>query len=124
MKDVSKKQLKHFAIIMPLALGAGPGLAIPYFLDFSYPRWPWAVGLVIAITYLAKPKLLAPIYRTWMKIAEIIGTVNSWIILAIIYYLVISPTAFVLRIYNSRKNNDTTEIRTYKVQPTQLTEVF
>ncbi len=59
--------------------------------------WFYASGLVAAVALL-KPALLGPIERRWMRLAEAIGRVNTFIILVVVYYLLLTPVALVLRL--------------------------
>jgi hypothetical protein len=46
---------------------------------------------------VAAPRLLAPVERGWMRFAEGLGRVNTRIILALLYWLVITPVGIVRR---------------------------
>ena len=45
------------------------------------------------------PQRLSPIYFVWTKIAGIIGKIITYLILAIIYYIVMAPSALLKRIF-------------------------
>lgn len=89
------KEIRKFAITMFIVLGI-----IGAFLlwrkgqvGFIY----WGVAFVILISGLAWPNLLSPVYRAWMKLALILGVVSSHIVLAVMYYFVLTPIGLVLR---------------------------
>jgi Saxitoxin biosynthesis operon protein SxtJ len=58
--------------------------------------WPPLV-LGTAGVLLVVPGLLAPVERTWMRFAEVMGRVNGRIILTAAYYLVVTPVGIVRR---------------------------
>lgn len=43
-------------------------------------------------------KVWKKIYSNWMKFSEILGKISSTIILTIMFFLIITPTAFVLKL--------------------------
>lgn len=63
------------------------------------PRW-WALapGLALAMAGLLAPGVLGPFHRVWMGLAHVLGWINTRIILGLIYFILITPTALVLRL--------------------------
>ena len=61
------------------------------------PRVLGAAGVLLVAGGLAAPRLLAPIERGWMRFAEVLGRVNTRIVLALVYCLVITPAGLVRR---------------------------
>jgi len=59
----------------------------------------WSLGGFLIGAGLIAPTILAPIYAAWMKLAFILGWVNSRILLSIIFFLLFTPTALVLRLF-------------------------
>lgn len=58
-------------------------------------------GSIAAISLLAAaliPGRLGPAKRAWMKLGEAIGRVTTPVILAIVYYGVVTPTALIRRV--------------------------
>jgi len=51
-----------------------------------------------ALAFIA-PVILKPIYIAWMKLAFILGWLNTRIILAIMFYLVFAPIGLILRLF-------------------------
>ena len=61
---------------------------------------PWLGGLGVALLLagLAVPGLLGPVYRAWMGLALAISKVTTPILMAIIYFVVITPIGLLLRV--------------------------
>ncbi|MFC1823764.1 hypothetical protein ACFL9T_13720 [Thermodesulfobacteriota bacterium] len=57
---------------------------------------------VLGIGFMLLPKNLKPVYVAWMKIAHIIGLVITTLTLTLAYYLVITPSALIKRIFGGR----------------------
>ena len=79
--------------------------------------------LLTVIITLTKPSLLSPFNRFWMLIGFIIGRVVSPIVLGIIFFLVFSPIAIIMRLFGrdelnlKSKNADTFwKIRSDKIK--------
>ena len=47
-------------------------------------------------------KILRFFYKLWMKFAAVLGWINTRILLTIIYFLLISPMAVILRIFGKK----------------------
>jgi len=48
------------------------------------------------------PSRFKPIHRIWIKAAHFIGRINTVIVLVLIYYGVITPTALLKRVFGGR----------------------
>ena len=91
-----KKELKEFGLTVGAALfilGAimawrSKPLA-PYFLG---------TGIVLALLGFTFYKILMPLQKAWMAFAVVMGFVMSRIILAIVFYAVVTPIGLIFRI--------------------------
>ena len=72
------------------ALFSDPGL---------WPRWPWLSGGMVMTWGLVHPVSLYLLHRPWMKFADIAGWVNTRIIMVLLFYLLISPIGFIMRLF-------------------------
>lgn len=66
----------------------------------SEPPRLWAMtlgGLLILLGTIA-PQSLTQVHRGWMKVGHVLGSINTRIILGIIYYLLITPMGLVMRL--------------------------
>lgn len=60
--------------------------------------WPAGLSLLTLIVTLARPILLRPLNRQWMRLALLLNAIFSPIILGIMFYLVFTPMALVMRV--------------------------
>lgn len=60
---------------------------------------PWELALAATAAALAawRPRLLEPVYKPWMKAAGVIGKFNTTLVMALAYYLVLTPYGMVIR---------------------------
>ena len=59
----------------------------------------WSVGGLLIITSTIVPTLLTPIYWLWMKLAHLLGWVNTRLLLGIIFFVIITPMAVVMKVF-------------------------
>jgi len=89
--------LSSFAITMAIAFPVVFMLVLPYVFSTHIPNWPIYMSLGLTFLYFFAPKILYYPYLVWMVIASILGFINTRIILAIAYYLLIVPTGLVMQ---------------------------
>lgn len=98
IKPVSEKHLRQFA-----------GLFLVIFLGLAAWRWfggnrgvvtMWMGGLAVVIggVGLIAPAAVRPIYTGWMIVAFPIGWTVSRIVLGTVFYVVMTPMAWVFRL--------------------------
>ena len=94
--DRTRKDLRVF--------GIGLAVILSFFAFLSWRKsgaaWPYELGLACVCALLGglRPMALGPVYKPWMKAVCVIGKANTWLIMALVYYLVITPYAFLSRL--------------------------
>jgi len=98
--DLDTKGLRQFGLILGGILIVLFGFILPWSRDWGgFPNDLWIVtGSLVLIWALIAPGSMRGLYRGWMRIAMVIGNVVNRIILAIVYFIVIAPMGFVMRI--------------------------
>jgi hypothetical protein len=94
----SRRDLAWFGPILLAAVAIFGGVA---WFRFDAPRaavWIWAIGGAISGLYFAVPALRIPVYLGWMRLFFPIGWMISHLVLAVLFFLVVTPTAMVLRL--------------------------
>jgi len=92
------KDLRHFGEVLAFILiifGAIQFLKHRILLS----EWLAASGLIIICASLIKPLVLKPVYAVFLKVTHAIGWFNTRVILVVIYFVVITPIAVVIRIF-------------------------
>ncbi len=92
----SKKDLKNFGIVVG-AVFLVLGFWFSY-LGRSSSLVFVSAGAMLMFLGLAYPKMLKPVYRVWMAIAVVMGLIMTNVILAIFFYLAVTPFALILRL--------------------------
>jgi hypothetical protein len=62
----------------------------------AYPYF-FGVSLLVGATTLLKPSLLTPFNRAWLKLGEILHRVVNPVVLAIMFFGVITPLGVIMR---------------------------
>ena len=91
-----KNDLLHFALIWS-AIFILIGL-IPLFKSDSPRVWALILSILFLLVGTTKPILLEPFYRIWLKVGDIVGGFLSKIMLSILFYLIFTPIAIILRL--------------------------
>ena len=96
-KNPSPAQMRFMGILLGLFLGVF-GLVIYLKSKSIYVAAGfWIFAVAVTIVYYAVPAWKKPIYLGWMYAVYPIGWVMSHVILAIVYYLVLTPIGFIMR---------------------------
>lgn len=62
--------------------------------------WPWLmVALLLLVLAWRVPQWLTPLAQAWLWLGHLLGAVNSRIILALVFFLVITPVALLFRLF-------------------------
>lgn len=96
--QLSTKDLRNFGLIMGALFALIFGLLLPWLWGQVIPTWPWVVAGLFGTCALVRPKSLMPVYRIWMRIATVLGWINTRIILGLVFYLFLLPTGTLMRL--------------------------
>ena len=96
--ELDRAGLRQFGIVTGVIFVMLFGLFLPWLLDHGYPRWPWAVFLLLAAFAVAAPSWLRPVYRVWMRIGLMLSKITTPLIMAIVFFAVITPTALLMKL--------------------------
>ncbi|MDP3732510.1 MAG: SxtJ family membrane protein [Candidatus Omnitrophota bacterium] len=94
---LDRRSLRQFGITMAIAF-----LIITLIVLIRH-KYSVIATSIISITFLilafASPALLKPIYILWMKLAFVLGWINTRLILFILFYLLFTPIGLVMRLF-------------------------
>ena len=95
LKDVSDQKLRGFG----LSIG-GTCVLLCVWLNASGVRWMWLAVLaaLLIAAGVIKPRMAKWLYVAWMATGLFIGMMVSTILLTILFYLVVTPMAFIARL--------------------------
>ena len=99
--EVTTSDLRKFGFIMGGMVALMFGLIFPWIFDKTsenWPIWPFIVMTVFFILAIAVPEVLRPVNYIWLKIGNVLGFINSRIILGAMFYLMIFPIGMILKV--------------------------
>jgi len=128
-EQISKKQLRDFGLLIGFGFPILIGWLLPLLFGHEFRAWTLLVGIPGLILGLISPRLLNYPYKGWMALGHALGWVNSHIILALVFIVVLQPIAYVMRYtgYDPLKRRRKEE-KTYRENKqnhrTDLTRIF
>ena len=72
-------------------------------IDGSSVRW-WSLivaGVFLALAFAA-PKLLSPLNRLWMRFGLLLHRIVNPLVMALLFFLVVTPIALLMRLFGKR----------------------
>ena len=55
-------------------------------------------GIIFLALAFFQPKLLKPLNYSWIKLGEVLGTIIAPLIMALVFFIILTPTSFIVRI--------------------------
>lgn len=113
---VETKQLRRFGLIVGGFFGV-IGLWPALFRGEAPRLWALAPAGLLIVAGLILPKSLEPAYRVWMAVGDVLGWVNTRIILGVIFYGLFVPMGLLMRLFGKASMRHTFDhtITTYRV---------
>ena len=93
----TKSSIKSFGIlffIVFLLIGLWPLLN-----DSDLRIWSLILSAIFLVLGLIESKILIPLNKYWIKLGEILGKIIAPIVMAIIFFLVLTPISLMLKIF-------------------------
>jgi hypothetical protein len=94
------KEIRRFGLVALVFFGLLCALGL--LLRKPLPVYIFGALSILGIGFILFPALLKPVHGGWLKIAHFIGRMVTILILAMAYYLVITPSALMKRVFGGR----------------------
>jgi hypothetical protein len=91
------RDLRQFGLLVG-GVFAVIGLWPVVFRSESPRLWATILGSLLIVLGAIAPQSLQQAHKGWMKVGHVLGSINTKIILGIIYYLLITPMGLVMRL--------------------------
>ena len=72
--------------------------AWPVIQDGQVRIWPIPISFIFLVLGLLNSKLLTPLNLAWIKFGELLGRIVAPIVMAIVYFLIITPIGLFMRL--------------------------
>ena len=94
-----EKKLREFGFLIAIVFPLLFGLIIPHLTGHSFRLWTFPLVVPFLFLGIFRPSLLKLPYELWIRIGNFLGTINSFIILAIVYIIVVIPISLVMKCF-------------------------
>ena len=108
-----------------IKIGSNKSFGVVFFLVFLlislYPLindgnlriWSFVISIIFLILGILNSKILNPLNKIWFKFGLLLGKIISPIVMGIIFFIVVTPTGLILRLFqkdvlNLKYNNNNT----------------
>ncbi len=99
-KPVDAIELRKFGFTVGGVFAVVFGLLVPLVSSHPFRVWPWAIAVGLIAPALIWPRSLSLVYRLWMAVGEVLGAINSRIILSAVFFVVLVPIALLRRLFS------------------------
>lgn len=96
--QLDARGLRNFGLQFAAIVAGLFGLLLPWVLEFDYPRWPWAIALIMTLWALVAPASMHMLYTAWMRLGLLLNRITSPLLLGLIYFALFTPVAAVLKL--------------------------
>jgi hypothetical protein len=97
--QLNTQELRKFGFVTGIIVAGLFGLFLPFLLSKPLANSAFYIAGFLIILAIVFPNGLDPIYKVWMRIGLTLGWINTRIILALVFYLILTPISFLLRIF-------------------------
>ena len=70
----------------------------PLLNGYEIRYWSLIISIIFLFLGILNSKILTPLNKIWFKIGILLGNVISPIVMSIIFFLVVTPTSFIMKI--------------------------
>ncbi len=97
LNSTDAKQIRKFGLIALIFFGSLCVLGI--WKEKPLPTYLFGALSLLGLGFILIPVQLEPAFAAWLKIAHLIGRIVTTMILTLAYYLVITPSAIIKRLF-------------------------
>ena len=114
---LNRRELRRFGLLTGTIISGLFGLIMPLISGHKLPLTPWIITVLMYGLATFIPQSLEPIYSNWMKVTRVLAWINTRIILGLIFFLIVTPMAFIMQLVNrdTMKKTFDPSLNTYRV---------
>lgn len=100
LNSTNSREIRKFGVAALIFFGCLCALAI--WKKKPAPTYLFGLLSLLGFGFILIPSRLRPVYAAWLKIAHFVGRVFTTLLLSLAYYLVITPSALLKRVFGGR----------------------
>ena len=118
----SRREQRAFGLVMAAAIVVVT--LVHWLIRGDLATWPFYVSGAFFVLSLVAPAALKPVFVVWMKFAEVLNWIMTRLLLGIVFYLMITPTRVLMRIFSDDplKRRFEPDAETYWEEPDEQPE--
>ena len=97
LNSTETKEIRKFGLVALIFFGCLCSLGI--WKQKPFPMYFFGLLSVMGLGFILLPGPLRPVHTVWLKIAHALGRIITTVVLALAYYLVITPSALLKRVF-------------------------
>ncbi len=95
---MTTKEYRNFGLVMAGFISLLFGLLFPWLFAWKLSFIPWIISFTLILWAFISPKTLSILYKPWMKLGNILGFINTRIILGAVFFVIFTPVALLLKV--------------------------
>jgi hypothetical protein len=95
--EITNKQLRSFGLLVG-GIFAGIALWPAIFHGAQIRTWAGALAAILLLPALVYSRSLYWVHKGWMALGHIMGSINTRIILGLVFFVIVTPIGFVRRL--------------------------
>lgn len=96
-QNPTTKQLREFGYLIGIVFPVLLGWLLPALAGHAFRSWTLWIGIPGLVLAVLAPRLLAWPYRFWMALGHALGSINSHVILGLVFIVAVQPIAFIMK---------------------------
>lgn len=96
IKDI---EVLKFSLVMSLVLIIISNIVLPFFygMEFTLVTFYFSFSFIF-ISFVA-PKFVRPVMNAWLKLSHILGWINTFFILSLVFFAIFTPIGLLAKIW-------------------------
>jgi hypothetical protein len=99
----TEQELRWFGLIIFVLFAAIGGVVLWRLESWHAAQVLWSIGIAFALIYYAVRPMRRLLYAAWMRLTAPLAWAVSHLVLAIVYYGIITPIALMMRLFGRDK---------------------
>jgi hypothetical protein len=95
----SERELRWFGVLVFAVFAVFGGVVLWQLESLLAAQVLWGIGVAFALVYYTVRPLRWPLHALWMRLTAPLGWAVSHLVLAVIYYGIITPVGLVMRLF-------------------------
>jgi len=92
--------IRKFGVVALVFFGALCGIGL--WMQKPLPIYLFGFLSILGLGFILIPMQLRPVHDAWLRIAHFLGKIFTMLVLTLAYYLVITPSALIKRLFGGR----------------------